>query len=58
MPEKITVAANKNFVEFELTAPAEAEVGKHSLVVVAKGKYRGTDWTRESKPVTLEVLPK
>jgi len=58
VPEKITVAANKNFVEFELTAPAEAEAGKHSLVVVAKGKYRGTDWTRESKPVTLEVLPK
>ena len=57
-PEKITVDAKKNFVEFELTAPAEAVAGKHTVMVVAQGKYRGADWTHESQPVALEILPK
>lgn len=57
-PAKLEVPADKEFLEFELTASPEAKVGKVQISVSAKGLYRGTDWTRESSPVELEVIPK
>ena len=55
---KLEVPADKEFLEFELTASPEAKVGKVQISVSAKGLYRGTEWTRESSPVELEVTPK
>ena len=57
-PAKLEVPADKDFLDFELTANPEAKVGKVQISVLAKGLYRGTDWTRESSPVELEVTPK
>ena len=57
-PAKLEVPADKDFLEFELTTNPEAKVGKVQISVLAKGLYQGTDWTRESSPVELEVTPK
>jgi len=56
-PDQITVNSKKEFVEFELTATADAKPGKVDVVAVAKSKYRGVEWVRESLPVTIEVVP-
>jgi len=56
-PDRITVNAKKDFVEIELTATADAKPGKADVVAVAKSKYRGVEWVRESLPVTIEVVP-
>jgi hypothetical protein len=56
-PDRITVNAKKDFVEFELTATADAKPGKAEVVAVAKSKYRGAEWVRKSLPVTIEVVP-
>ena len=39
-------------------ATPEAKVGKIQITVSAQSQYRGTDWTRTSAPVALEVTPK
>ena len=57
-PAKLEVPADKDFLDFELTTNPEAKVGKVQIYVLAQGLYRGTDWTRESSPVELEVTPK
>ena len=57
-PAKLEVPADKEFLEFELSANPEAKAGKVQISVSAKGQYRGTEWTRESSPVELEVTPK
>ena len=56
-PDRITVNAKKDFVEIELTATADAKPGKADVVAVAKSKYRGVEWMKESLPVTIEVVP-
>jgi hypothetical protein len=56
-PDQIIVNAKKDFVEFELTATADAKPGKADVVAVAKSKYRGTEWVKESLSVTIEVVP-
>ena len=56
-PDQITVSAKKDFVEFELTATADAKPGKAEVMAVAKSKYRGAEWVKESLPVTIEVVP-
>ena len=55
-PSKIVVDAKKDFVEFELTATGDAKPGKSEIVAVAKSKYRGAAWIKESMAVTIEVL--
>ena len=57
-PAKLEVPADKEFLEFELTATPEAKVGKMQITVSAQSQYRGTDWTRTSAPVVLEVTAK
>ena len=57
-PDQIIVDAKKDFVEFELTATVDAKIGKADVVAVAKSKYRGAEWVKESLPVTIEVVPK
>ena len=56
-PDQITVSAKKDFVDFELTATADAKPGKVDVVAVAKSKYRGAEWAKESLPGTIEVVP-
>ena len=57
-PAKLEVPADKEFLEFELTATPEAKIGKMQITVSAQSQYRGTDWTRTSALVVLEVTPK
>lgn len=57
-PAKLEVPADKEFLEFELSATSKAKVGKMQITISAKGQYRGTDWTRTSAPVALEVTLK
>ena len=57
-PEKLEVPVDKEFLEFELNATPEAKVGKIQITVSAQSQYRGTDWTRTSALVVLEVTPK
>ena len=56
-PDQIIVDAKKDFVEFELTATADAKIGKADVVAIAKSKYRGAEWMKKSPPVIIEVVP-
>ena len=57
-PEKINIEAAKNFVEFELTVSPDSKPGKHQIMIVAKSKYRGAEWTHKNVSTTIEILPK
>ncbi len=57
-PDKITVEAKKDFVEIELTCAADAKPIKAQVAIKANSTYRGAQWTKESSPVSFEVLAK
>ena len=56
-PAQIIVDAKKDFVEIELTATADAKIGKADVVAIAKSKYRGAEWVKKSLPAIIEVVP-
>ena len=57
-PEKITVDAKKDFVEFELTCATSVKPVKAEVIIAAKSTYYGTDWVMKSLPVPIEMLAK
>lgn len=57
-PEKIEIPKDKNEVEIELTAAADAPAAKaENLLAVAATKIKGKDVTVESAPVAIIIKP-